>query len=126
MTPALRPPPESAHLRPCPWCGVAPERDGYGYYHLGTDSQEIHCTNDECRIKPSVLQHQHEYGEWSLEDAWNRCTPPPDLAGTEVQRDIAEMIVEKFGRQLGFTEAATWEPISRAVLARIQELTNGK
>lgn len=58
-------------LLPCPFCGVAPERDGYGHYHLGDESQEIHCVNLRCRVSPRVSQSQGEYGDWSLEDAWN-------------------------------------------------------
>ena len=62
------------NIQRCPFCGAQPEHDGYGYYHLGTESQEIRCTNAACRVRPSVRQCQNEYGEWSLEEAWNTRT----------------------------------------------------
>lgn len=58
-------------LRGCPFCGVIPERNGYGFYHTGNESREIRCENTLCHVKPGVTQNQSEYGEWSLEDAWN-------------------------------------------------------
>lgn len=64
-------------LLPCQFCGAAPEKDGYGYYHLGNESRVIHCVNPLCPDRPAVTQFQDEYGEWSLEDAWNCAARAP-------------------------------------------------
>jgi hypothetical protein len=65
----------SVSLMPCPFCGGPATRDGTGSYDMGDESQFISCDNADCRVMPIVMQHQSEYGEWDLADAWNTRAP---------------------------------------------------
>jgi len=56
---------------PCPHCNVLPESDGFGYYHLGTETHEIRCKNAACPVKPYVIQTQDEECEFDLIERWN-------------------------------------------------------
>lgn len=58
-------------LKRCPFCGERPERNSYGYYHEGNESQEIKCENLECRVKPRISQEQSEYYDFNIIEEWN-------------------------------------------------------
>lgn len=58
-------------LKPCPFCGVIPEVEGYGKYHKGTESQEIHCNNPDCKVSPHLILFQDDYGSRDLIEEWN-------------------------------------------------------
>ena len=61
----------SDKLLPCPFCGAPAEKNGFGYYHLMTESFEIGCVNLSCRVRPVIRQDQAEYDEWNIDDEWN-------------------------------------------------------
>jgi hypothetical protein len=122
-------------LRPCPWCGVSPEKNRYGYYHLGEESTSIECRNPTCVVRPSLNQDQRHYGEWDIFEAWNRYSLP-DAEGEKVVAlarffrawwgtGIGEMprpgVVAAAAREVGLTQwapdhATTLTDLGRAAL----------
>ncbi|WP_143393979.1 Lar family restriction alleviation protein [Fimbriiglobus ruber] len=84
-------------LLPCPFCGVGPEKDGYGYYHEGDESLFIKCVNPGCRVRPAIIQEQSEYGEWQIDDAWNT----RNAAGGESDSSLIEKL-EAFRKTVKF------------------------
>jgi Restriction alleviation protein Lar len=68
--------PTTIPLKPCPFCGGMPEKDGYGFYHKGDESLFIRCRNRGCRVNPSVTQDQSEYGKWDIDEDWNTRAEP--------------------------------------------------
>lgn len=57
-------------MKGCPWCGVEPTYEAYGYYHLGQETREIRCVNVLCKVKPYIIWDQGDE-PIDLVETWN-------------------------------------------------------
>jgi hypothetical protein len=83
---------------PCPFCGSQPEQNAFGYYHMGTESREIRCTNKSCIVRPYIIRGQDEENDFDLIEAWNTRAPFPAALDPVTVEACAKAAMEAFGK----------------------------